>query len=165
MPSEAILIFWKRKAAGYSSPICRCFLITNPGQTPGHPKESGKGVSKPNAVTAYQTCAFRICRLQMVRSSTLCIPYDKHKNACFQRNRHTKKPKGLFERNWTFFGSLSSSIKQVSWLTDLHIFLSFSYKKLYNGFVRKYSLFTVTGSLKTCTWFPFPAGIINLTGT
>lgn len=122
MLSEAILIFRKRKAAGYSSPICRCFLITNPGQTLRHPKETGKGVSKPNAVTAYQTCAFRICCLQMVRSSTLrfhminrsrevflfprplrgpCAALAAHflctglciKNACFQRNRHTKSRK------------------------------------------------------------------------
>lgn len=105
---------------------------------------------------------FILHRLRMVRfhsehSIWHKLPYEpcKHKNACFHRNRPIQKAIRHFQ-DWTFFGSLSLSIEQVSWLTDLHIFLSFSYKKLYNGFVRKYSLFTVTGSLRIYTWFPFP---------
>ena len=50
---------------------------------------------------------------------------------------------------------LPSHIKQVSWLKDLHVFFSFSYKDCTMDLAKKRSLITVTGSLRIYTWFPF----------
>ena len=72
----------------------KSFLQQNPDRRQGIQRKPGKGVSKPNAVTAYQTCAFRICHLQMVRSSTLSIPYDK-KCLLPWKQTHTKSQKAF----------------------------------------------------------------------
>ena len=116
-------------------------------QMPGRPKLTwGRAWNKLNAVTAYQTLmflfvifgwyvphwAFHIF-VHAYKWDFLICPVHKK---CLLPQKQTQKDRNLFDRNWTFFGSLSLSIKQVSWLTDQHACSLPSHTGLYNGLVR-----------------------------
>lgn len=82
------------------------------------------------------------------------LPFNQSHNSIMFRLRalafHTNSRYKTLARK--FFTLLLLSRFPGSWINASP---PFSYNFLYNGYLRRHSPYTVTGSLRPCTWFPF----------